>query len=240
VVALTGAGMSKESGLATFREQQTGLWARFDPSELATEAAFRRHPARVFGWYLWRWRTVRMSQPHAGYRAMVRLASHFDAFTVVTQNVDGLHRRAGAADVFELHGSIDAFKCLEQWHPYDAQELVHLIVGEVGEVDPPECPSCGSPIRPGVVWFGESLPHDAIKGAWAATEQCDVMLVIGTSSVVYPAAELPHLARAHGAAVVEINPQRTPLTPLADASCVLSAAEALPGLADVFESPVPS
>lgn len=240
VVALTGAGMSKESGLATFREQQTGLWSRFDPTELATEAAFRRHPARVFGWYLWRWRSVCETEPHAGYHALTRIAAHFDTFTLVTQNVDGLHRRAGGEDVIELHGSLDAFRCFDAGHPYDAAELAGLVVGGNGEVEPPACPSCGSPIRPGVVWFGESLPRDAVLRARGAAEACEVMLVIGTSSVVYPAAELPHVARAHGAAVIEVNPQRTPLTVAADLWLGLSAAEGLTRLADGFGLPLSS
>jgi NAD-dependent deacetylase len=118
VVVVTGAGMSQESGVPTFRDAQTGLWARFDPTELATEAAFRQHPARVFGWYLWRRHLIKKATPHPGYRALVRLEDLFDELLVVTQNVDGLHRSSGSGDVVELHGSLDAFRCLDRGHPF--------------------------------------------------------------------------------------------------------------------------
>jgi NAD-dependent deacetylase len=232
VVLLTGAGMSQESGVPTFRDAQTGLWARYDPLELASPTAFRHHPARVFGWYMWRWTKVRSVEPHAGYRAVVQLARRFDDFQVVTQNVDGLHSRAGSDGVIELHGSLNAFRCLDGGHPFDPARLEGLVVGDDGAVDPPACDRCGSPIRPGVVWFGEMLPVDAVRRAWEAMQRCDAVLVVGTSSVVYPAAELPHVAKAHGAAVVEVNPEGTPLTVQADYSWPSSAAVALPALAD--------
>lgn len=234
VVLLTGAGMSQESGVPTFRDAQTGLWARYDPMELASPGAFRRDPARVFGWYLWRWTKVRAVEPHAGYRAAVSLAARFDNFQVVTQNVDGLHARAGSRDVIELHGSLTAFRCVDGAHPFDPAGLAGLEAGVDGSVEPPRCPRCGSPIRPDVVWFGEMLPMDAVRRAWEAMQRCDAVLVVGTSSVVYPAAELPHVAKVHGATVIEINPERTPLTDQADYSWPASAATALPALADLL------
>lgn len=231
VAALTGAGMSQESGVPTFRDAQTGLWARYDPTELASPDAFRRHPARVFGWYLERWRQVRGAMPHAGHRALATLETLFDEFLVVTQNVDGLHRRAGSSEVVELHGSLDAFRCAEAGHAADPAGFDTLVPSHAGEVAPPPCTVCGSPVRPGVVWFGEMLPAAAIERAWDTCGRCDVLLVIGTSSLVYPAAHLPAVARAGGASVLEINPDRTPLTAHADLWWPERAGAALPALA---------
>lgn len=232
VVVVTGAGMSRESGVPTFREAQTGLWSQFDPTELATEAAFRRHPARVFGWYLWRLRLTQRAVPHAGYGALVRLEEAFERLVVVTQNVDGLHARAGNTDVVELHGSLARFRCLDGGHPYDAEQLDALPSEPERDVDPPVCAICTSPVRPGVVWFGESLPPQAMKEAWDAVEEANAMLVVGTSAVVYPAAALPATALDRGLPVIEINPQRTPLSSRATVSWQQSAGEALTALSD--------
>ena len=228
VVVLTGAGMSQESGVPTFRGAQTGLWARYDPMELATAEAFRRHPARVFGWYLWRFKLVRSVQPHAGHVALARMAGRFESFRVVTQNVDGLHRRAGSHDVVELHGSLEAFRCFDNAHPFDSAALEPLAVPEGGELRPPACPTCGSPVRPGVVWFGEMLPPGVFEEAQQACARCAVMLVVGTSSVVHPAASLAEWARANGARVIEINPEATPLTQSADLAITGPSGEVLP------------
>ena len=237
VVAFTGAGMSRESGVPTFREAQTGLWARYDPMELATPEAFLRHPARVFGWYLWRFKLVRRVAPHAGHRALPMLAGHFGTLTVVTQNVDGLHRRAGSTEVIELHGALGAFRCFDHGHPYDIARLDRLLALPDGDVEPPPCEVCGSPIRPGVVWFGEGLPAEAVRRAWEAAEQCDVLLTVGTSALVYPAAEVPHVALRCGAAVIEINPEPTPFTPHAALAWQASAGQALPLLAQRLGAP---
>lgn len=234
VVVITGAGMSQESGVPTFRDARTGLWSQYDPSEFATEAAFRRHPSRVFGWYLWRWRVACQAMPHGGYGALVRLEHVFDDFLVVTQNVDGLHQRAGSRAVTELHGSLGAFRCLDEGHPFDAQLLVGIDVPEDGEVDPPACPACGSPIRPGVVWFGEVLPRAALKRATLAIEACDVVCVVGTSGLVYPAASLAWAAIERGRIVIEINPNPTPLTAHASVAWPANAGAALPLLADAL------
>lgn len=154
LVALTGSGMSRESGIPTFREAQTGLGARYDPVDLATSEAFQRNPDRVFGWYLWRWRVVQEAQPHAGHYALVQLGRLVESFLVVTQNVDGLHRRAGSPDVVELHGSLAPFRCVGEGHPYPSELLEDLAPGPNGEVPPPACTQCSSPVTPGVVWFG--------------------------------------------------------------------------------------
>lgn len=234
VVALTGAGMSQESGVPTFRDALTGLWSRYDPMELATPDAYRRNPARVFGWYLSRWRRVREVSPHAGHRALAQLEGAFAELVVVTQNVDGLHRRAGSRDIIELHGSLEAFRCFDGGHPCGIDRIEMLAPTEDTEVEPPACETCGSPVRPGVVWFGEMLPPGAVERAWHLVQQSDVVLVIGTSSVVYPVAELPYVALAAGAEVIEINPQETPLTPRATLAWQVTAAAALPQLADAF------
>jgi NAD-dependent deacetylase len=204
VVAFTGSGVSAESGVPTFRDAQTGLWANFKPEELATPEAFRRNPKRVWDWYAWRRKLVADAQPNAAHLALAELERRVVAFTLITQNVDGLHQRAGSRNVIELHGNIARTKCFEEDVPVEHWE-------DCGEV-PPRCPRCGGLLRPDVVWFNESLPEHAMNGALIATRSCDVFLSIGTSSQVYPAASLPFEALDTGAMVVEINPDTTPLT----------------------------
>lgn len=220
VMVLTGAGVSAESGVPTFRDAQTGLWANFKPEELATPRAFQRNPKLVWEWYAWRRKLVANVQPNPAHRALVEMAPWFERFTLVTQNVDGLHQRAGSRGVIELHGNIGRTKCFVE----------NVVVERWAETDevPPRCPRCGGPLRPDVVWFEESLPEHAIKLAYARAVDCDVFLSIGTSTIVYPAAELPFRALKSGATVVEINPTPTPLTP--DAHFVLphAAGELLP------------
>lgn len=208
LVVSSGAGMSRESGIPTFRDAQEGLWARFDPAELATERGFREAPERVWQWYAHRRERMAACAPHEGHRALVELGELLPEMVVVTQNIDGLHQRAGSPDVIELHGSIRRFKCLDRHHPFSA-------VLERSD-SPPACPECGSPLRPDVVWFGEPLPAEATERAWELARDCDVMLVVGTSGLVWPAAELPHLAGASGAGVIEINPEPSEITPVAD------------------------
>ncbi len=204
VVVLTGAGISAESGVSTFRDAQTGLWARFKPEELATPEAFRRNPKLVWEWYAWRRQLIAQVEPNAGHRALVELEHRVPQFTLVTQNVDGLHQRAGSRDVIELHGNIARTKCFKE------DTLVDEWV-DTGEV-PPRCPRCGGWLRPDVVWFNEMLPEQAIERAMAASRACDVFLSIGTSAVVHPAASLPFEALEHGATVIEVNPDKTPLS----------------------------
>ncbi len=222
VVVLTGAGVSAESGVPTFRQAQTGLWARYDPSELATPDAFRRDPKLVWEWYAWRRQLVARAEPNPGHLALARLASLVPRLTLVTQNVDGLHQRAGSRDVIELHGNLTRSKCLDHGHPVSGWP-------DTGE-GPPPCPRCGSPLRPDVVWFGESLPYEALGAALAAARACDLFMAIGTSALVQPAASLPSQAHERRVPVVEINPQATPLTPHAAAALAYPAGEALPAL----------
>jgi NAD-dependent deacetylase len=224
VVVSTGAGMSKESGIPTFRDAMEGLWAEFDPQQLATEAGFRADPRRVWGWYAWRRRRVMEARPHPGHLAVTELQRILPAVTVVTQNVDGLHAEAGSADVVELHGNIRRVRCLDRAHPFAGD------IPDDEEGDPPPCPLCGSPLRPDVVWFGEMLPERAVARAWDEAERCDALLLVGTSGTVWPAAELPHVARRARAAVIEVNPEPSELTGLADVFLRGAAGTVLPAL----------
>jgi NAD-dependent deacetylase len=222
LVVATGAGMSRESGIPTFRDAQEGLWASFDPQQLATEAGFRAAPSRVWGWYAHRRSAILACTPHAGHRAVARFEQVLPRVVVVTQNIDGLHQEAGSSDVVELHGSIRRFKCLDQHHPFAGEPP---LAG-----DPPGCPDCGSPLRPDVVWFGEVLPAAATQRAWSLAGDCDAFLVVGTSGVVWPAAELPWVAREAGRPVVEINPVTSEVSPAADVFLQGAAGEVLPEL----------
>lgn len=204
VMVLTGAGISAESGVPTFRQAQTGLWAQYDPQQLATPQAFRRDPKLVWEWYTWRRELVGRAKPNAGHRALAEMAQRVPHLTLVTQNIDGLHQQAGSPAVIELHGNIYRTKCFDEG----------VIVESWPETDevPPRCPRCGGWLRPDVVWFGESLPAEALQAAMDAAESCDLFFSIGTSALVQPAASLPFVAQEAGAVVVEINPEVTPLT----------------------------
>lgn len=226
LAVLTGAGVSAESGVPTFRDAQTGLWARYRPEELATPEAFARNPRLVWEWYAWRRQLVAEAQPNAGHRALVSLQQRFADLALITQNVDGLHQRAGAHDVIELHGNIARIVCSRG-------------CGPCSEFDPrgapPPCPHCGAPLRPDVVWFGENLPPDALAAAHEAAASCDVFFSVGTSSLVYPAADLPRRALSAGAMVVEINPQETALTPLAHHALQACSGRVLPALVEALD-----
>jgi NAD-dependent deacetylase len=235
VVVSTGAGMSRESGIPTFRDAQEGLWARFNPEELATERGFRAAPARVWGWYSYRRGRILSCQPHAGHRALVELERHLPELVIVTQNIDGLHQAAGSTDVIELHGNVHRAKCLDARHPYGG-ELPAVAATEGAEQPPPPCPTCGSPLRPDVVWFGELLPAEATARAWALAERCDLLLVVGTSGMVWPAAELPFIAARAGARIIEINPEPSEITRIADVFLAAPAGAALPALLERYRT----
>jgi NAD-dependent deacetylase len=222
VVALTGSGISAESGVPTFREAQTGLWERYDPQELATPEAFARNPRLVWEWYEWRRHLVAEAEPNPGHLALAELGRRIPGFTLVTQNVDGLHGRAGSRNVIELHGNILRSKCSLEDEVVQPEEHDDSV--------PPRCARCGASLRPDVVWFGELLPFEALEAASEAARECDLLLSIGTSSLVYPAAALPYEALENGAALVEVNPSETPLTPHADYSLRGSVSEVLPNL----------
>ncbi len=225
IVVLTGAGVSAESGIATFRDALSGLWANFSPQQLATEEGFRSDPALVWNWYKERRIRIAAARPNAAHEALARLA-HGPRAQLVTQNVDGLHQRAGASRVIELHGNIGRAKCLALCGWMGPAETLEAQDARV----PPRCPACSALARPDVVWFGEMLPQAAWDAAEAACQVAQVCLVIGTSAQVYPAAGLAELARRHGAQVIVVNPEATPLDD--DAAYVLrgTAAHLVPAL----------
>lgn len=228
VVVFTGAGVSAESGIATFRDALTGLWSRFDAQALATPEAFRDHPDVVWGWYEWRRAQVLRAEPNAAHRAIAALAHHVPELFVVTQNVDDLHERAGSAGVAHLHGSLHAPRCSACAAPQAFATAIPQEPDEGRRIAPPACTECGAPVRPGVVWFGESLPGETWAAALRAAERCDLLFSIGTSALVYPAAELPQRALAAGATVVQINPGVTPLDRSAHCNLHGLAAELMP------------
>jgi NAD-dependent deacetylase len=225
VVVFTGAGASKESGIPTFRETETGLWARYDPMELATEQAFRERPAFVWTWYEHRFGIAAAALPNPGHLAIAELETLVPQVVVITQNVDGLHQRAGSGRVIELHGSMHTFRCMSGAH----RGYTLADVGAQAE-KPPRCPACGDLLRPEVVWFGESLPAGAMEEAEGVGRACDVMLVVGTSGVVYPAALLPFVARRAGAFVIDVDPRRGEMALAADLYLQGSGGEVLPAL----------
>jgi NAD-dependent deacetylase len=225
---LTGAGMSAESGIATFRDALTGLWARFDPAELASVAGFEADPERVWAWYAERREGVRRAEPNAGHRALAAWAArHPGRMTLVTQNVDDLHQRAGNTDTLRLHGDILATRWLQ---PCPRRPACAIGPEAATAARPPRCAACGNRGRPGVVWFGESLPARALAAAEAAAAGCDWMLVVGTSGAVWPAAGLAGLARRAGAQVVIVNPEPSEIDDMAQHLLRGPAAVVLPVL----------
>ena len=199
VCVLTGAGVSAESGVPTFREVQDGLWEKYRAEDMATPEAFLADPVLVWRWYRWRRDIVSDAEPNPGHFALARLGDVVPQLTLVTQNVDNLHQRAGSRNVIEFHGNIFSDRCFGDGSIQVADETTAV----------PVCPECGSNLRPGVVWFGEAIPEKALHASCAAAADCNVFLSVGTSSLVYPAAGLVDLARQNGATVVEINPQPT-------------------------------
>jgi NAD-dependent deacetylase len=224
IAVLTGAGVSQESGLRTFRDAQTGLWAQYKPHELASPEAFQRDPKLVWDWYAWRREAIKAVRPNAGHYALVEMEKRVPEFTLITQNVDGLHRMAGSQNVLELHGNIQRVRCAdcdtftETWD--DDSESV------------PRCKVCGGLLRPDVVWFGESLPRDQLEAAVEAARLSEVFFSVGTSGVVQPAASLGFGAHNRGAVIVEINTESTPLTPKSNYFLPGKSGEILPGLVE--------
>ncbi len=218
VVVFTGAGVSAESGIPTFRDSLTGLWERFSAEDLATPGAFCKDKELVWGWYEWRRMKVLLTQPNPAHIAIAALARLVPKLTVVTQNVDDLHERAGSTEVIHLHGSLHAPRCA-------TCGTAHIFSAEIAQepeggrrLNPPVCNQCSGFIRPGVVWFGEELPVRELHRAFAAAHECDVLFSIGTSGLVQPAARIPSLAKLAGASVVQINPTSTAL----DSECTWS------------------
>jgi len=222
VAVLTGAGISAESGVPTFRDAMTGLWSRYRPEDLATPEAFAADPESVWAWYAARREGVARAAPNAGHFALAEFERRAPHVELITQNVDGLHRRAGSRNVIELHGNLMEDRCLAEGRL--------LTPSEQRPGNPPRCAHCGAPVRPGVVWFGEALPRKALDDAFRAARGCDVFLSVGTSTVVEPAASLPFAALEHGAVVIEVNPTRTPLSGRATIVLSGAAGELLPGI----------
>lgn len=237
IAVLTGAGISAESGVPTFRSvgyngvvpnaAQTGLWERYNPQDLATSQAFQSNPRLVWEWYAWRRTLIANAGPNPGHYALAEIERRAPVFTLITQNIDGLHQQAGSGlrfDVVELHGNIQRTKCFKENRPLENWP-------DTGDI-PPRCPYCGGPLRPDVVWFGEALPIEALQAAWEAAQLCEVFFSIGTSGTVEPAASLPFMALKAGATVVEINPQTTPLTGAATYVLAGPSGEILPRLVE--------
>jgi len=219
-VVLTGAGVSAESGVPTFRGAE-GLWRNFNPQELATPEAFEADPRLVWEWYDWRRSIIAGIRPNPAHYALAELERRSPGFTLITQNVDGLHGAAGSRNVLEIHGSIWTVRCVECGNSSENRDVPIKIL--------PRC-SCGGLLRPGVVWFGESLPEEVLYRAFEAASSADCMLVIGTSGIVQPAASLAARAKGAGAFVAEINPEATPLSDIMDARLPGKAAELMPRL----------
>jgi NAD-dependent deacetylase len=233
ITILTGAGVSKESGVPTFRDALDGLWAKFDPQQLATRAAFSADPKLIWDFYEYRRDIMRPAQPNPGHFALAELQRRYPSTRIITQNIDDLHQRAGSTDVIRLHGNIAANKCF-----YNCQgDPTPVDVSQIEwdkDSGPPPCPHCGRWVRPDVVWFGEMLPEDALLRAKELLAKTDIMLVIGTSGLVSPAADMPRRAKDAGATIIEINPDYSMITRIADLKLEAPSGEALPQIVELL------
>ncbi len=229
-LVLTGSGVSAASGVPTFRDAQTGLWAKYDSQALATPGAFRANPTLVWDWYEWRRSLIAQADPNPAHYALVELEGMKPALTLVTQNVDGLHQRAGSKSIVEFHGNIVRNRC------FDCGVVADL--EPEGDSRPPTCGHCGGFLRPDVVWFGEAIPQTALEAAAHAANAAEIFLSVGTAAAVYPAAGLAQAAAMAGATIVEINPERTPLSATADYVLDGPAASWLPAIASAVREGV--
>lgn len=225
VVVLTGAGISAESGVPTFRGEK-GLWKNLRPEDLASPFAFQQNPKLVWEWYDWRRNLIKPLKPNKGHKVIASIEKKKPNFTLITQNVDGLHQKAGNKSSIELHGNIWKMRCTEE------KTVTENLESPLKNI-PPIC-NCGAMLRPHIVWFGESLPSEAIQSSYQVAEECDLMLVIGTSALVQPAASLPGIAQSTGAYVVEVNAEETPISKQVDDSYIGKAGEVLPLLGKYF------
>ncbi|MGV0905711.1 NAD-dependent deacylase [Mycobacterium novum] len=226
VAVFSGAGISAESGVPTFRDDEKGLWSQYDPYEVSSIDGWNRQPELVWGWYLWRCQLARRVEPNLGHRAVADWEQHAEVH-VITQNVDNLHERGGSSRVHHLHGRMFTFRCGDCDQPQNPE--VPVMTEPVLEVAPPVC-ECGGLVRPDVVWFGENLPEEPWNAAVEAIDNADVLIVVGTSGVVYPAAGLPERALELGKVVIEVNPEPTPLSERATTYLRTTASAALPGM----------
>jgi NAD-dependent deacetylase len=238
VVFFTGAGISAESGIPTFRDKLTGLWEKHDPQKLETEKAFKDDPALVWGWYLWRRAQVANTLPNAAHRMISHLATTGREVTVITQNIDDLHERAGCAEVIHLHGALDKPICFACKRPVSLTTEQSEVSAEGELIEPPRCLKCNGRLRPGVVWFGEDLPPGAWKAAVSKVKTCDVLVSVGTSGIVMPAADIPEIALAAGATVIHVNLVDVALGESNELMLVGSAAHVLPEILHAMDRPL--
>ena len=236
IAVLTGAGISAESGLKTFRDAQDGHWSKYRPEDLATPQAFERDPKLVWDWYAMRRGKSAEASPNPGHFALVEMEQHLGKFTLITQNVDGYHIQAGSKNVLELHGNIQRVKCFAGCGLVDEWDEESDALSEASDNERsrrvPRCPKCNAFLRPDVVWFGESLPLETLNAAHQATLSCQAFFSIGTSALVQPAASLAHTARQQGAIVIEINLDPTPLTSQVDFALHGKSGDILPKLVE--------
>jgi NAD-dependent deacetylase len=232
LAALTGAGVSAESGIPTFRDAQTGVWARHDPMQLASPEGFAADPALVWNWYADRRRMIAATGPNPAHDALAEMQHRVESFTLITQNVDGLHGRAGSTDVLELHGNIARSVCSRTGRPIDEEWLRR----HADSVPPPSPHAAAGLARPDVVWFGEMLDEATLEAAFEAAAECELMIVAGTAGAVQPAASLPAIAREHGAVIIDINPEAGEITRLADWHLQGPASQWLPRLSEALAS----
>lgn len=230
VVFFTGAGISADSGIPTYREKLSGIWAGLDPRELETAKAFRENPALVWGWYLWRRLRVAQAKPNAAHLAIPRMAHSQRQVSVITQNIDDLHERAGSSNVVHLHGSLAMPKCFACHRPAVVSPDQSAVPEEGALIEPPRCQRCNGRMRPAVVWYGEDLPSSSWKAAMLLVKDCDLMVSVGTSGIVMPAAGLPDLALASGASVIHVNKADVAMGDQKELMLIGAAAEVLPML----------
>lgn len=239
LVVLTGAGISKESGIPTFRDALEGLWANYNPEEVATPRAFRRNPKLVWDWYEYRRGLLAQAKPNPGHEAIATMEKMLPHLVVITQNIDGLHVCAGNRDVIALHGDIRLNKCFNDCQGNPTYIDISTLADWDREAGPPHCPHCGAYVRPDVVWFEEMLPPDALERAYQLCMSADLALVVGTSGVVQPAASLPFVVVHHGGKVIEVNPEITPITTVAKWHLSGPSGEILPRILAVMQPEPP-
>jgi NAD-dependent deacetylase len=235
IVCFSGAGISAESGIPTYRDKLTGLWAHHDPQQLETAKAFRENPQLVWGWYLWRRQQVARAQPNAAHLALQRMANLGRKISIITQNIDDLHERAGSEDVVHLHGSLATPKCFACNRPADIT-FDQPVLEDGSLAEPPRCSRCNGKLRPGVVWYGESLCPGVWKSAVALVKNCDVLISVGTSGIVTPAADIPGIALASGATVIHVNTASVGAGQPNELMLTGRAAEVLPQLCELLSS----
>ena len=234
ITILTGAGVSKESGVPTFRDALEGLWAQYDPAQLATPQAFKANPKLVWDWYEWRRDLAGKVSPNPGHHALAKLQEYKSNVHLITQNVDDLHEQAGSKNVIHLHGNIATHKCFDNCRGVPTLIDIDRLKFDK-DSGPPDCPHCGAHVRPNVVWFGESLPSYELNKASEYSQICDVMIVVGTSGMVSPASELPRIAKQTGAKVIEVNPDYSMITRLVDIKLDGASGEMLPKVIEALD-----